>query len=171
MIILSYNVAGGSNLSGLNQLLTMFKPKLVFLQEVTLTSGQLKAVLGGQYDGVCNIDSENSKKPGVAIVWQIGVNVEVTNLVPCRIQVVKCLGEQFVNVYGQPGTQGQRARRILFGEDLLNLLSSGDRLPVLVGDWNCVTRVEDVSNRVYGEPNTSAHVETDLTSSRKSLVN
>ena len=67
---------------------------------------QLNTIVGNAYEGECNVDPENTKKPGFACLWRKGIQAEVSNIVSCRIQCVKVLGEQFFNVYGNPGTQG-----------------------------------------------------------------
>ena len=66
---LSYNVASSSTLSGLNLLLSLFNPTMVFLQEITLTTEQLLAIVGGGYNGVSNVDPLEPRKPGTAVVW------------------------------------------------------------------------------------------------------
>ena len=107
--------------------------------------------MSSHYEGTCNLDDNDVNKPGSAIVWLRVLEVEVTNLVPCRLQLIKVFNEQFVNVYCHSGTQGQRGRKILFGEDLMEfLLSSGRKLPFLVGDFNCVMSPSDVSRKVFG---------------------
>ena len=45
-VFLSYNVAARSDLSGVAQLVAMLQPMFIFLQEVTLMSDNLVAVLG-----------------------------------------------------------------------------------------------------------------------------
>ena len=122
--ILSYNIGSSSGLAGLSQLLHSFSPTFGFLQEIKLTTPQLKAQLGPLYDGCSNIDTEDSNKPGTAIIWKAGLSVEVVNIVSCRIQILKTEGTQFVNVYGHPGTQGQRSWKHLFRDDLLPFVVS-----------------------------------------------
>ncbi len=45
-VFLFYNVAARSDLGGVAQLVAMLQPMFIFLQEVTLTSDNLVAVLG-----------------------------------------------------------------------------------------------------------------------------
>ena len=59
-IYLSYNVASSSGLAGLSQLIALFHPVLIFLQEVTVTTEQLLAQVGDQFDGLCNVDESES---------------------------------------------------------------------------------------------------------------
>ena len=87
-LYLSYNIAGSSNLAGLRQLILMFKPIIIFLQEVTLTSEQLIAVVGNDYSAISNIDNEESCKPGTATLWKSQIEAVVVNIVPLRIQLL-----------------------------------------------------------------------------------
>ena len=156
--ILSYNVASSHHLSGLNQLISLFHPTLIFLQEVTINTSQLNAVVDENYKGECNLDHEDSNRPGTAVLWLKEIEVNVVNLVPCQIQCLRVWEESFINVYGFPGSQGERARRSLFGEDLLKLIAaSRKRLPILVGDWNCVINPNEVSAKVFAGNIQGAH--------------
>ena len=108
--LISYNVASGAHLAGLHRILSVYKPTFVFLQEVTLNTFQLNTLLGPNYEGECNIDSLDPQKPGTAIIWLKGLVFKITNLVTCRLQILSVWNLQFVNIYGNPGTQGQKAR-------------------------------------------------------------
>ena len=122
---ISYNVAGSSSLSGLNQLLHIYKPLVIFLQEVYLSTEQTLAVVGRGYSGSSNLDVTDFNKPGNAVIWRDFLNVIVDNIVPLRLQVVNIQQfGTFVNVYGPTGSQGERERRSLFTQDLLPLLIS-----------------------------------------------
>ena len=149
--ILSYNVASSNDLAGLSQLLTIFEPHIVFIQEITLNSTQLLTISGNSYTGEVNLDPNDHNKPGTAILWLKHLKGEVFNLISCRIQGLKIMGMHFLNIYGFPGTQGQRGRKILFGEDLLNyVIAYKHNLPILIGDFNCVIHPNDVSSKIYG---------------------
>ena len=80
--ILSYNVGSSSSLSGLLQLLQEYKPLIVMLQEVVISTEQLNFLLGNLYIGECNNDVESQNKPGTAFVWSKHLEIEVVNLVP-----------------------------------------------------------------------------------------
>ena len=96
--ILSYNVASSSNLAGLTQLLNIFKPKVVFLQEVCLDTQSLLSIIGNVYTGQSNLDPNDINKPGTAILWSNEFKGYVFNLVPCRIQGFKIEGLHFLNI-------------------------------------------------------------------------
>ena len=151
LTIISYNVASSSHLSGLNQLISIHQPIFAFLQEVTLDTNSLNSILPSLYKGESNLDPDCPNKPGTAIIWLRDQNVTVFNLITCRVQILETDNAHFVNVYGHPGTQGPRDRRLLFKNELLPYLASHqNKLPLLLGDFNCVVRPQDVSNKVFG---------------------
>ena len=96
---LSYNVASSASLSGLNQLITLFNPIIIFLQEVTVDTDQLLAQVGDNFCGLSNIDPNDTRKPGTAVLWRNEAEVVVSNIVPLRIQAVysKLYGN-FINI-------------------------------------------------------------------------
>ena len=87
--ILSYNIGSNKYMSGLSQLLDIYQPSLIFLQEVLLTTEHLNSLLGPKYEGACNTDSEDPRKPGTACIWDISMDVSVTNIVIGRCQHLK----------------------------------------------------------------------------------
>ena len=139
---MSYNVAGGSSLAGLNQLVISHKPDYIFLQEVVVSTEQLEAHLGRKYRCQVNTDSENEKQPGTAIAWKSDLKVEVEPVVMCRMQRMRSTHGHFINVYPSTGTRGEAERRILFTQDLMRVIAV-DPDTILVGDWNCIVRKDD----------------------------
>ena len=86
---LSYNVASSSTLSGLHLLLNLFKPSIVFLQEITLTTDQLLAVVGSTFNGMSNVDPSDPRRPGNVVLWKSEMNdIVVQNVVPLRLQLL-----------------------------------------------------------------------------------
>ena len=107
-----------------------------------MTTEQLLVAVGCNFKGISKIDPNDSRRPGNAVVWRTSIeNVVVSNIVTSRLQLIKTdqLGS-FVNIYSPSGSQGERERRVLFNQDLVPLITNK---PILVGDWNCVTRIED----------------------------
>ena len=146
-LIISFNVGSSSSLAGLYQLIRLFDPLFVFLQEVTITSEQLIAQVGGSYLGICNTDENDGNKPGTAVLWKKGSDAVVVNVVPLRLQLLKSnVYGNFINIYAPTGNQGEQARRHLFTTELLSLTQTSVPQPVLIGDWNCLARKEDVEN-------------------------
>ena len=143
---LSYNVGSNSSLAGVNQLISLFDPLFIFLQEVTISTEQLLAQVSSDYSGMCNTDID-STKPGNAVLWKKDIAVVVVNIVVLRLQLVKSdVYGNFVNIYAPTGNQGERGRRNLFTQDLSTLIQNTFPRPFLIGDWNCLTRKEDVEN-------------------------
>ena len=147
ILCISYNVASSSNLAGLNILTSLFNPTLIFLQEICLTTEQILARIQGYYDALSNLDEHDSRKPGTAIIWRKEINAQVRNVVPLRLQLLESnMVGNFVNVYAQTGTQGEKQRNSLFSRDLFSLINTTNPKPVLVGDWNSLCRKEDLEN-------------------------
>ena len=82
--IITYNVHGSSNLANLSLILEIYRPSLVKLQEVKLSTEQIKCFgrkLG--YTGSSNIDEMDPTKPGTALLWHTSVPVnQVVSSVP-----------------------------------------------------------------------------------------
>ena len=138
-VFLSYNVGASSDLGGVSQLVSMYKPTFIFLQEVTLITDNLVAVPGLEaYQGVSNVDPLGGGKPGTATLWLTGIEgVVVTNIVSRRVQYITTANDGiFINLYAPSGTQGERERRLLFNQDLLPMVLAAPPRPTLVGDWN-----------------------------------
>ena len=74
--IMSYNVHGSMTLAGLSMMLEVFNPCVVMLQEVRVSTGQLKGFLSRLgYTGQSNVDESDWSKPGTGLVWKSSVNV------------------------------------------------------------------------------------------------
>ena len=146
-VFLSYNVAASTDLGQVSQLVAMFKPTFIFLQEVTLDSDSLVAVPGLYgYRGVSNVDHLGATKPGTATLWRTDVEgVVVSNLVPRRVQYITTGNDGiFINLYLPSGSQGERERRVLLTQDLMPMLQAAPARPTLVGDWNCIIHKNEV---------------------------
>ena len=77
--IISYNVASGNHLAGLSQLISIYDPTFIFLQEVTVNTAQLRTLIGSRYEAECNLDLLDLKRPGTAIAWLKGIDVAIIN--------------------------------------------------------------------------------------------
>ena len=152
LTILSYNVHGSYNLANLYLILEVHKPSVILLQEVKLTTEQVKLFatrLG--YTGESNIDELDRNKPGTAIMWHSSVPMkQVVALYPCRLQVAM-LGEYpLVNVYVPAGSHRAAERRNFFVEQLFGLMAGFEGvLPIMGGDWNTVLQKNDLENPRY----------------------
>ena len=149
---LTYNVHGSFNLANLYMILEITKPSVVMLQEVKLTTDQIKT-FGRKlnYTGVANIDELDTYKPGTAMMWHTSVPVsEVVALYPCRIQVAMLGVYPLVNVYVPAGSHRASERRQFFTEQLFGLMAGFEGvLPVCGGDWNSVLAKIDLEDAKY----------------------
>ena len=68
-------VANSSSLAGLNQLISIFDPLIVFLQEVTITSEQLLSQINGNFMALSNINPEDSGEPGTATISRTNLDI------------------------------------------------------------------------------------------------
>ena len=146
---ISQNIASSRKVERIVDILKRSCPDLLLLQEVTLTTDQLKtAVKDLQYDCESNIDMENPTFPGTATIWKIDLPApQVTSLVTCNLQMVKISQQVFYNVYAPSGSQCRRERARLFTRDLFPHLVQHQRrlLPVLARDWNCLVAAKDTT--------------------------
>ena len=103
----SLNVGMSSALAGLPALISSLYLDIIYLQEVRMTSEQLKLhvdKLG--FDGEVNIDEDNISTPGTGLIWRKTLPVtDVTTLVKCRAQVVSLGPHMLLNVYTPSGSE------------------------------------------------------------------
>ena len=161
--IMTYNVHGSSNLANLSLIIEIYKPSLIKLQEVKLSTEQIKCFgrkLG--YTGSSNIDELDPTKPGTALLWHTSVPVtQVVALYPCRVQLARIGAYNVVNVYAPAGSHRNQERRHFFTEQLFGLLAGGydEGLPICGGDWNCVTQKVDLEKQKYFDDRKSIDLE------------
>ena len=145
--LVSLNIA--MSMLSISDVLRLNKPDLLFLQEVNFPTQTLSDRVDNLgYCGECNIDPLHPTLPGTAIVWKKTLKIsEVNQLIERRVMSVKCGGEIFLNVYAPSGSANKRERWEMFNELAVLLLAMGrDKLPVMLGDWNCVLAELDTTN-------------------------
>ena len=147
--LISQNIASSKRVERIQDIVKSECPDLLFLQEVTLKTAELKAALQGtMYSGQCNIDIANPSSPGTATVWRTDLPTpQVTDLVTCQLQAVQIGLQTFLNVYAPSGSLNRRARASLFHQDMFPYLLQNQQglLPVLSGDWNCLLSARDTT--------------------------
>ena len=121
--ILCLNVANSSTLGGLLSILSIEKPHLVMLQEITLSSEQLSLLVAKYgYKAETNIDINNKNTMGTGLVWKTSLPVsEVYNVIDCRGQLLKLGDYSFLNIYAPSGSQNKQSRRSFFGQEISEL--------------------------------------------------
>ena len=105
--LVSRNIASSKRLERIIDIVKRENPDLLLLQEVTLTTSQLKAVLQPlNYNCESNIDSDNPSCPGTAAIWKNNLPVtQVTILVKCQLQSVKVNQQTILSVYPPSGSK------------------------------------------------------------------
>ena len=147
--LVSRNIASSQRLERIKDYVKSEKPDLLLLQEVTLTTLQLKAAVQPlQYNCESNVDPDNPSTPGTAAVWRLDLPVsQVTSVVTCQLQVITIGPQTIYNVYAPSGSENRRDRTHLFTRELFPhlLQHQGGLLPILAGDWNCITAARDTT--------------------------
>ena len=148
--VLSLNIGSSTTLAGLLSIISLDKPQLVMLQEVTLTSEQLNVqVAKFGYKAVTNTDMNNPTALGTGFVWQTHLPVSgVYSVIECRGQSLQLGPYNFINVYAPSGSQNKNLRREFFGQELFRHMRGLSNLSyqVLGGDFNCILSPKDTEN-------------------------
>ena len=140
---MSLNIGGNCTVfGGLFDALKVYKPHLVFLQELIL-SQETFSPLVARFGFDVAVSKEQDVKNGIAILWRRELPVgPVCNIELGRIQTIQVMGQTFVNIYGPSGNIVGFARRKLFGETLVGCLSPLVNY-ILLGDFNCIVARQD----------------------------
>ena len=148
---LSLNVASSSNLAGLNTAISTASYDVILLQEMKMTQEQLDPIVKRfGFKAHVNVSEVNQHKPGTAILWRNSVPLSgLVNLVECRLQMAELGPYRIFNCYAPSGSENRQQRNIFFGEELFKCLRiHPGSLCIVAGDYNCVTRREDVEGGV-----------------------
>ena len=145
--VISLNIGNATALAGLWAVLSLEKPQIMMLQEITLSSEQLSnQVAKFGYKAETNIDVTNPNALGTGFVWQSYLQVsDVYSVVECRGQALKLGQYTFLNMYAPSGSQNRNTRRDFFGQDIFRLVRSFDNAsyPVLGGDFHSILSAQD----------------------------
>ena len=147
--ILSLNVGMKSDLAGLVTLIQVHKLDIILLQEVRISDEQLNQQIRNHgFTGKVSVDTEDSMKPGVAIVWRSVLPVrEIVTLVSCRAQLAFLGSIAVVNTYAPSGSDRKFERGSFFARDLFRAFSMNSTSDWIIGgDFNCVLKPIDVEN-------------------------
>ena len=153
--IISYNVMSNPQLSGLLSILQLEKPDIVLIQELILNTEDLNVFISSArgFKASSNVDDTDSRKPGTGMIWHESVPVsQVTALEARRMQVAYIGPYPVVNAYPPAGSDNGPGRREFFREQLFRVMRGlGTKLPILGGDWNCVTNIKDIEGGDYAK--------------------
>ena len=147
LTFLSYNVNHSSTLAGISTLLRSLPssssptslPSLIFIQECLLSQGRLDALvrpLG--YVSTLAAAAEGTERRLVCL-HRAGLVVTSVDLEPGFVQAVTVGGTVFVHVHLDSGVFGTAARARSVETVIAPYLASASSLPIMVGDFNCVT--------------------------------
>ena len=140
-----------SALAGLPALISSLCLDIIYLQEVKISSEQLKLHVGKLgFDDEVNIDEENISKPGTGLVWRKTLPVTgVVNLVKCRAQVASLGLYMLLNIYAPSGSDKKHERNEFFGQKIFNIMSTRVNTSWLMGgDYNFVVKKMDIEGGV-----------------------
>ena len=140
--LITLNTGNSLELGGLLSILRMENPDIVLLQEITVTSGQLKLFVAKfGYSAEANTDLLDITKLGTGIIWKTELPVsEVSSFLECRAQIAKLGSYHLINLYAPSGSNHKTDRRNFFGQDVFRLIRglNSTSSPILGGDFNCV---------------------------------
>ena len=111
--IITLNTGNSLVLGGLLSILRIENPDIVLLQELTVTSGQLKLFVAKfGYSAEANTDLLDITKLGTGIIWKTELPVsEVTSVLECRAQLAKLGPYHLLNLYAPSGGNHRTERR------------------------------------------------------------
>ena len=136
------NTGNNLVLGGLLSIIRIENPDIVLLQEITVTSGQLKLFVAKfGYSAEANTDLLDITKLGTGIIWKSELPVsEVSSVVECRAQLAKLGPYHLLNLYAPSGSNHKAERRNFYGQDIFRLIRGVNTTssPLLGGDFNCV---------------------------------
>ena len=143
--MMSLNTGNTLVLGGLLSLIRLENPDIIFVQEITVTSGQLKLYVAKYgYSAEANTDLLDITSLGTGILWKSHIPVtDVTSIVHCRVQSAKLGPYNLLNIYAPSGSNNKQARRELFGQDIFRLVTSSSSLPILAVDFNSILSALD----------------------------
>ena len=143
--LMTLNTGNSRLLGGLLAIIRIENPDIVFLQELTITSGQLKLFVAKYgYSAEANTNLLDVTELGTGMIWKSDLPVkDVTSVVHCRIQMAKLGPYSLLNIYAPSGSNNRQERRDFFGQDIFNLVRSSSTYPVISGDFNCVLSAQD----------------------------
>ena len=143
--LMTLNTGNSLLLGGLISIIRMENPDIVLLQEITVTSGQLKLMVAKfGYCAEANTDLLDITSLGTGLIWKSNIPVtDVTSVIECRGQLAKLGVYSLINIYAPSGSNNKQARRDFFGQEIFRLIRSSTSNPIIGGDFNCVLSALD----------------------------
>ena len=143
--LMTLNTGNSRLLGGLLAIIRIENRDILFLQELTLTSGQLKLFVAKfGYSAEANTNLLDITELGTGMIWKSLIPVsDVTSVVQSRIQMAKLGPYTLLNIYAPSGSNHRQERRDFFGQDIFNLVRGSSSYPLIAGDFNCVLSAQD----------------------------
>ena len=134
--LMTLNTGNSRLLGGLLAIIRIENPDIVFLQELTLTSGQLKLFVAKfGYSAEANTNLLDITELGTGMIWKSHIPVsDVTSVVQSRIQMAKLGPYTLLNIYAPSGSNHRQERRDFFGQDIFNLVRGSSSYPLIARD-------------------------------------
>ena len=112
--IMSINTGNTLVLGGLLSIIRIQNPDIVFLQELTVTSGQLKLFVAKYgYSAEANTDLLDITSLGTGIIWKSELPVtDITSIVHCRAHMATLGPYRFINIYAPSGSNKNKKEEI-----------------------------------------------------------
>ena len=104
--------------------ISLLKFDVILLQEVKSTQDQVDSLINRfGYSCLVNVNSEDSNKPGTALIWKNFLPViGAVNLICCRLQTAQIGPYNIFNCYAPSGSENRLARIQFYGEELFRYL-------------------------------------------------
>ena len=166
---LSLNIGMKSNLAGLSTILEADDIDVAFLQEVKSSEDEINSKIRRLgYTSKVNINSEDSAKPGTAMVWKTSLPMrDISSLVNCRLQVAFLGDIALLNLYAPSGSDRKYERGTFFSQSIFQALNIHPPTRWIIGgDFNCVLQPTDIENGVGFDQKNSPQL-TDLVRIKK----
>jgi len=141
--LLTLNTNKQAGLAGLPALLRDTRPDFVFLQEVNISAAQLAAAVGGL--GYTAAVSTSLQPRRCIAVLSLHPDAVVEDLWPGFLQKVVFCNFAIFHLHAPSGNNFYRDRTAFFWSVEGFVEQAVPFLPLLVGDFNCVTAAQDLS--------------------------
>ena len=104
--LMTLNTGNSTLLGGLISIIKIENPDIVLLQELSVTSGQLKLFVAKYgYCAEANTDLLDITSLGTGLIWKSNIPVtEVTSVIECRGQLAKLGAYSIPNINAHSGT-------------------------------------------------------------------
>ena len=109
---MTLNTGNSNLLGGLISIIKIENPDIVLLQELSVTSGQLKLLVAKYgYCAEANTDLLDITSLGTGLIWKSNIPVtEVTSVIECRGKSAKLGAYSILNIYAHSGSNNKQAR-------------------------------------------------------------